>query len=51
MIVSTAVPSSNAEQRAAFKRRELRDCAGVTFGVASGAFVWLVLLSLAHGRL
>jgi hypothetical protein len=52
IIASTAASLPSAEQqRGAFRRGELRDCAGIAVGVATGALVWLVFLSLAHGRL
>jgi hypothetical protein len=50
-IASTVESSRSTERRGAFRRNELRDCVGVAFGVATGALVWLVFLSLAHGRL
>jgi len=38
--------SLNADRRGALKREELRDLGGVATGVAAGALIWLVLLSL-----
>ena len=46
MIVSTSAPS--AELRRAFRREEFRTFAGVALGVAVGALVWLVSLSLVR---
>ena len=46
-IPAAGVPSS-AERQRAFKRAECRDFTGVALGVASGALVWLVLLSLVR---
>jgi len=46
--ITVAVAAPLAERRHVVRRESLRDFAGVAVGVALGALVWLVFLSLTR---